>query len=174
MKIRKSTPIKRQFLYWTTAFATALISQPSLAHWQYTRWGMTLDEIVAASNGALSPSGTGMFNDGARQYHVQFAFAEHALTDVQLTPVNMDDCDQTRILADLRSNYGFERDGGSRNITPNDYSRALHRFLWIDRTNANVIVFEALYVEGRNISCFVQYVDLSVAQTRAAQSKRKL
>ena len=39
-----------------TALAGALTASAAQADWQYTRWGMTKDQVMLASNGALSPT----------------------------------------------------------------------------------------------------------------------
>lgn len=36
-------------------FAAVLVATPVCADWQYTKWGMTADQTIAASSGALSP-----------------------------------------------------------------------------------------------------------------------
>jgi hypothetical protein len=68
--------------------AALLIAPAARADWQYTRWGMTPEQVVAASGGAaqllpdterprLPPmitAVTGDYQDGAMQFRVVFSF----------------------------------------------------------------------------------------------------
>ena len=36
-----------------SALACAAIASPAGAHWQYSKWGMTPDQVVAASKGTV-------------------------------------------------------------------------------------------------------------------------
>lgn len=72
------------------AAALALLAAPASAHWEFTRWGMTEREVVAASRGAvralareqrrLVPAArmeyraAGEFRAGALRLNVAFAF----------------------------------------------------------------------------------------------------
>jgi hypothetical protein len=65
-------------------------SAPALADWEYTRWGMTPEQVAAASQGAvkvlpqaqrqrieeakLESGAEGSFTDGALRLHVAFSF----------------------------------------------------------------------------------------------------
>jgi hypothetical protein len=39
----------------TTTIFASMVNLPAQAEWQYTRWGMTVDEVMAASEGAAIP-----------------------------------------------------------------------------------------------------------------------
>lgn len=39
----------------TVVLATVLAAAPACADWQYTRWGMTVDQALAASGGTMAP-----------------------------------------------------------------------------------------------------------------------
>lgn len=39
----------------TTGFFTCITNSPVKAEWEYTRWGMTVDQVVEASEGAVIP-----------------------------------------------------------------------------------------------------------------------
>lgn len=70
--------------------AALLAPGPAEAHWEYTRWGMSLQQVIAASRGAVQalPAGerravpaarmeyraTGEFRSGALRLTVAFAF----------------------------------------------------------------------------------------------------
>lgn len=72
------------------AAGLACLATPAAAHWEYTRWGMTQQQVVAASRGAVRalPAGerravpearmeyraTGEFRAGALRLTVAFAF----------------------------------------------------------------------------------------------------
>jgi hypothetical protein len=155
MKIRKSTPIKWRFLCWTTAFATALISQPSLAHWQYTRWGMTPNEVVAASKGkALLVTSTQFGENGETadvgaiheiagiKFETVFLFREKRLS---MVIVWSEDSQQCRALSrDLLATYG----------KPSSVKNGLMpRTDWEDQANGNSIAF----IEANMGSCILQY-----------------
>lgn len=68
---------------------TLLAAPPARAEWAYTRWGMTPQEVVAASGGKaellpansrrdsmpLEPGATGTFNEGPLEIRTTFVFA---------------------------------------------------------------------------------------------------
>ena len=39
----------------TTTIFASMVNLPAQAEWEYTRWGMTMDEVIAASEGAAIP-----------------------------------------------------------------------------------------------------------------------
>lgn len=69
-------------------FLLTCISMPALADWQYTRWGMSPEQVVAASKGSanllppdqrprlppLETSAKGTFQDGALTLRTTFTF----------------------------------------------------------------------------------------------------
>lgn len=73
---------------WLTAIAALLIGPAAHADWQYTKWGMTPEQVVAASGGkaALLPSArrprippletaaSGEFQDGVLELRTAFSF----------------------------------------------------------------------------------------------------
>ena len=74
---------------WLTAIAALLIGPAAHADWQYTKWGMTPEQVVAASGGkaALLPAArrprippletaaSGEFQDGALELRTAFSLA---------------------------------------------------------------------------------------------------
>ncbi len=73
---------------WLTGIAALLIGPAAHADWQYTKWGMTPEQVVAASGGkaALLPAArrprippletaaSGEFQDGALELRTAFSF----------------------------------------------------------------------------------------------------
>ncbi len=69
--------------------AALLVASPALADWQYTRWGMTPEQVVAASRGKVTllpearrprvpplvTAASGEFTDGALVLRTVFSFA---------------------------------------------------------------------------------------------------
>ncbi|TXN08921.1 hypothetical protein FV222_00170 [Methylobacterium sp. WL103] len=101
------------------AVAACLLTMPAQADWQYTRWGMTVDEVVGASKGVarrytdLGKNGidwkvlaAGNYIGGPYTFTsiFQFGLKDERLTGVRLEPSNADDCSQ--IPDSLRVNYG--------------------------------------------------------------------
>lgn len=105
----------------SAAYAALLVS-PAAADWQYTRWGMTPQQVIAASKGAARQNAnvavdTGTHRDeralldapysaGRMSFRVQFFFsnANRRLVKVRLVLVGGADCSDVR--ADLMNVYG--------------------------------------------------------------------
>lgn len=77
------------------AAALALLPLPALADWQYTRWGMTPDEVVAAAGGSawlIKPKKSGAeevialgrHSAGDLDFNVTFRFLDGQLNSVAL------------------------------------------------------------------------------------------
>jgi hypothetical protein len=100
--------------YWLAlpllAFAT-----PALADWQYTRWGMSVDEVLAASNGSASKVrddkdkrvrklprlALGTVKEGDTEFTVEFFFEKKKLRFLRYVPKTDLDCDsEERLLLD--------------------------------------------------------------------------
>jgi len=87
------------------AVAAVALSAPASAHWQYTRWGMSPEEVQAA-NPALRPGIdrqnsfggslirlSGSHREGGRDFIVQFGFdSENRLNTVFVEPADPRDC----------------------------------------------------------------------------------
>jgi hypothetical protein len=83
------------------AFAT-----PAMADWQYTRWGMTVDEVVAASGGSatkikdrkddrvrdLPRLAVGTTKEGDVTFDVEFYFEKNKLRLIRYAPTGSMDC----------------------------------------------------------------------------------
>ncbi len=90
----------------TLAIGTLILTTwPSFADWQYTRWGMTPDEVVAASNGAASKpqiappkkgravddeTVKGTYETPSFKFSVGFVFENDKLAAVRLKPMPID------------------------------------------------------------------------------------
>lgn len=73
---------------WLTGLAALLIAPMAHADWQYTKWGMTPEQVVAASGGRakllpakqrprippLETAASGEFQDGALELRTTFSF----------------------------------------------------------------------------------------------------
>jgi hypothetical protein len=127
------------------------IAQPALAHWQYTRWGMTPAEVIAASNGnarqgdgrrsAQGPATKdviGTYVAAGRTFEVSFYFVEQRLDEVVLQLRDSQQCQATT--RDLLAVYG----------RPIQISGA--RMEWNDQAKGN-------YVKMINVGgyCEIQY-----------------
>ena len=49
------SPLGERMIRTSIIIAAVLATTPAFADWQYTQWGMTADQAIAASSGALSP-----------------------------------------------------------------------------------------------------------------------
>jgi hypothetical protein len=104
------------------ALAVLLPQLQARADWQYTRWGMTIDQVIGASNGALQPCTTeacgkpsegdglskgafGPYDSGAFKFNAFLFFdQEGKLQRVELKPINRDKLPE--LFAALRAKYG--------------------------------------------------------------------
>lgn len=140
--------------------ALASAATPAAADWNYTRWGMSPDEVLAA-NPALRADVdeyhsiraslvrvSGTHREDGRDYVVRFGFdAENRLNTVYVEPTNARDC--RRVLAAIEARVGQ----GDRNGVPD----LLDSRVWQDRRAGNMInsiVIGRLRAPG---SCTVRY-----------------
>ena len=125
--------------------AAALFGSAAQADWQYTRWGMTMDEVVVASKGrATRPKKPNTVEDGSilnllsapytanrLKFKAEFWFAEEdrRLSSVRLSLIKISQCPDMR--GALTNVYG-----------PAEKSKtSLGEFLrWWDRDNGNDIL----------------------------------
>ncbi len=90
---------------------------PAHAHWQFTRWGMSPDEVLRAANGRArriedderKPPTPQFLAEGSitldgREYIVNFAFAEQKLVGVTMRLVDLQQCEAA--LRELRQRHG--------------------------------------------------------------------
>ena len=130
-----------------TVVTLTLAGSPALADWQYTHWGMTPEEVLAAAPNPIGrPDKADFYDESANLAHlltstysvgdlsfqVQFIFHDlESLAAVRLVPY-MNNCTQLeRILTDT---YGAPERGDER--------RGDIRFLqWWDGQSENVVMY---------------------------------
>ena len=129
------------------------VSTGAQAHWQYTRWGMTPDQVVIAARGAVQradpksdaemPFGVkeaaGTYAAGNRSMKASFWFKEGRLSQVDLSSDNQDDC------------YSVKRDLDALYLSPN--STSAMSTIWIDEIKGNHIQ----YVNWGTLGCQIFY-----------------
>lgn len=144
------------------------LSQSAAAHagWQYTRWGMTVDEARAASSGALRDNDgkdrvRGRYNWAlAGDYHaVRFDFgvtagfdvASGGLIRVVLTPRSGDAC--AAAVEELSAKYGAPELA--------EKSRFFTTRRWRDASAGNLVDFtDSHRIEGDGPGCSIAYEPL--------------
>ena len=89
---------------------------PASAHWSFTRWGMTVDQVIAASGGRLARAPgakimgqnqqlSGVVAFEGRNYMADLFFSDDGkLTLVRLQPFGASDC--PAIIAQMKARYG--------------------------------------------------------------------
>lgn len=124
--------------------AIILGATPVEAHWQYTRWGMSREEVISASKGtAHAPSQSDKYyknelihlldsthNAKDLTFNVKFLFDQRKrLARVKLEPLDMGRCPSLREL--LSDSYGsaYFRESSSTDTTVK----------WRDKKNKNII-----------------------------------
>jgi hypothetical protein len=142
------------------AFVSA---SPSFAHWQYTRWGMTLDEVHAAAPGrvvdrdvpgASTPdsrirAGTSYSASGL-SFIAAFGFnSAGGLNRVTLGLVETSRC--TDLLQSLRSVYGAPDRGSVVS------SAVAYGATWRDEQGGNLVNFLRIGDAAQPSSCEVTY-----------------
>lgn len=100
---------------------------PAAADWQYTKWGMTPDEVIAASNGAASESTPSPDSEPSEivtlasadyvasgyEFWVSFGFsADRRLSEVSLSLRDSDKCVYLADALDRRYGRPVSREGG--------------------------------------------------------------
>lgn len=108
---------------------TCLMVGPVQADWQYTRWGMTQQQVVRASRGAAKHEGSKLvapYRTGTFDFRVEFSFEADRLASVQLKLIDPTLC--PRLYASLRDRYGEPPRGG-------------HFVRWDDRQSNNKIIY---------------------------------
>jgi hypothetical protein len=117
------------------------------SNWQYTHWGMTPSEVIAASKGAAhlgtgvqsvldeaSADVVGTYETGGRIFSTTFNFKEGHLASVALLTTNWSQCIPT--LKDLQAVYGNPEDLTDGKVVANA--------VWRDRGRNNFIKMRLL------------------------------
>lgn len=142
---------------------TALsVSSAAQADWQYTKWAMSPDQVIAASKGAVAavdptkdaemPWGikeaVGTFSSNGREMKASFWFKDHKLTQVNLSSNSESDC--VSIANDLNGIYGppSDRPTGSSKV-------------WNDSRTGNRILLRGWGSQG----CDLIYSQLATSAT---------
>ncbi len=148
------------------ALATALgFTTAAQADWQYTRWGMTVDEVVAAGAGQVTQGfdagsssenqktlASAPYNAGGRAYTAKFAFdLDGKLMEVNLHPVDVAECDD--LFHDLRAAYGEP----PKPPSPGGF---LFIVKWQDTERRNDVAYLAIPDMLNASSCRASYQDL--------------
>ncbi len=134
------------------------LAVPAQAHWQFTRWKMTPEQVVAASGGTAElgsgersvqgdaiKGAVGTYSAGDYQFAVNYWFKPSGLSGVSL--MLRDDAQCLALQRDLLAKYGepVERSGGS-----------VQRRMWADEATSNRVV---LISTGLGF-CELQYAPL--------------
>ena len=115
------------------------VATPVNAGWQYTRWGMSPDQVVAASRGAawkavspaLGMNTLGRHVAGSYKFDVSFRYASTGLDFVLAKPVDPSQC--TSLRDDMLATYGqpVEEKTGFYGVS----------YRWDDKNNDNAVRF---------------------------------
>lgn len=129
---------------WVIALVSLCATAPAEAHWQYTRWGMTPAQVVAAAKGKVqradpaadaempygSKEAVGTYDTDGRNLRASFWFKNGKLSRVVLANEDEDTCYAIR--RDLLSAYGKSAAQSGRMIETN---------VWLDRARGNRVQF---------------------------------
>ena len=151
-------------------FVGALTVSDARADWQYTHWGMSKDQVMLASNGALSPVPTrratypyiglrGKYVAGEHTFDAAMLFdAADALSGVLLSQRTGREC--ARTLNDLRENYGAAQELSA--------AREPLKLMWNDAKTGNRIKYDETprldapgAGDARDIACVLTYESVS-------------
>jgi len=151
-------------------FVATLSLWPTMAsaNWQFTRWGMTPEEVQVAAGGTLTtpaaderclqcslvPLLAGSYSTGEFSFRVLYQFDGNRA--LQGTNLNLTDGTRCHALQDsLRAQYGVPtRELGGDN--------ELHSKQWLDPANGNTLRF--VDSENLGLSCFIAYSPLASAK----------
>lgn len=150
--------MRRAVIFALAAFAA---SAPASAHWQYTRWGMTPEEVLAARPGLTAGVDeynsfegslvrvSGMHREDDRDFIIRFGFNdENRLVTVDLEPKNMADCRRAIRAVERRLGRG-ERGEQIPNI--------LDMRGWQDPAAGNSLRLTMIGRPARPESCSIRY-----------------
>lgn len=136
-------------------------SSPALADWQYTKWGMSPDEVTSASKGkayritetpgssyeGMTAANTGSYQIGQINLPVKFFYIDDKLSMVMLSGENDGLCYALRTVLDEQ--YGEPRSRSDRIV--------YEVFHWIDSDRGNRVQLTAF----KNSSCSIYYFPLN-------------
>ncbi|TAJ91961.1 hypothetical protein EPO44_14190 [bacterium] len=130
-----------------------IAAQPSHADWQYTKWGMTSDEVVTASEGKAKPGKDPRFleaehSSGRYAFKVSFTFStsQKRLESVTLYLLDISNSNCGHLAGALFLKYG---------VPASDDNNKLHRLaIWRVPSSPTQISFWAI----PNGSCTLTYM----------------
>jgi len=145
------------------AMLASVMGAPAYAHWQYTKWGMTPEQVVASSANAAHldkgkpgdeidgrlPEVLGDYTSGDYKFSAKFYFGQHGLDFVNM---NLEDGAQCLGLRrDLDGLYGKPFAAVDRSI--------LHAARWQDDKTQNEIQIVSIGEGGKTL-CTLGYKPL--------------
>jgi len=161
----------RLLLLFAATFCTAFAAQ---ADWQFTKWGMTLDQVLTASKGAvhkvpydhgknvwdIDRGAEGTLSQAGIAYRTEFYFdSRGTLQIVRQTPADLSQCPAVQKAAEAK--YGKPVD------TPQfGKSVLISAEYWPDKTAKNAVRYTATTLMGRYMGCFLSFVPLEVADSK--------
>lgn len=134
------------------AVALASHAAPASAHWQFTRWGMTPEQVIAASSGQAHATAqpdtlAGTYAAGGRTYQATFRFVQGRLGQVELELQGEPVCQS--MATDVATIYG-----SPNRKTIGRYGTGVAE--WFDYVNGNDVVLAYLVK-----SCTMSYGPLA-------------
>lgn len=139
------------------ALACCGFADPANAHWQYTTWGMSPDQVIAASSGTVQRSdgarsvqddsteeAKGVYVVNGASFDAKFYFRETKLVMVMLSSRDGQLC--VRTVHDLQAIYGSPAESNPGTVASNA--------TWLDRAKNNRV--KIVVVDGGPY-CELQY-----------------
>jgi hypothetical protein len=141
--------------------AIAAAAAPAEAHWQWTKWGMSPAQVIAASKGTVEhadpaadetmPYGVkeavGTYDSNGRSMKASFWFKAGKLSQINLSSGDQDDC------------FSIRRDLGSLYGQP--LSRSSMSTVWSDKAKGNRVQLVDWGAQG----CDLVYAPLATSQS---------
>lgn len=167
----------RSFAAIAAATLALITAGPAFAHWEWSRWGMSAQEVISASAGKLSPD---VGNDRQRvneqwrhasgpvtfdgfDFHAEFYFdqAGEDLRIVRLTLKDFNDC--ARLQARLNKTLGKPQDASETFNLPNGPA-TINAYYWPKDRKGDFAALTSLpAANGKPGLCFVRYSPKSLA-----------
>jgi hypothetical protein len=167
----------RSFAAIAAATLALITAGPAFAHWEWSRWGMSAQEVISASAGKLSPD---VGNDRQRvneqwrhasgpvtfdgfDFHAEFYFDQGGedLRIVRLTLKDFNDC--ARLEARLNKTLGKPQDASETFNLPNG-PVTINAYYWPKDRKGDFAALTSLpAANGKPGLCFVRYSPKSLA-----------
>jgi hypothetical protein len=137
--------------------AAASTSSALLADWQFTKWGMTPEEVALISKGSAAITNEerddsyvgnrGKFSGGTYQFDAEYVFKASGLSKVSLKLLSPGAC--SILASDLRVKYGAP-------VSVQSPIPTIKKTIWSDLKEGNKVELSMV-----RDSCFVNYSPLS-------------